>query len=121
MFERSLTFAIDVGKQVFIQLQFDDAHKVVNLYASVDGGQQSHAKWVFNPSTKFMEFSVVAAGVSQTACILSCLGIAVGKPLLECLLNSGSVTEVEQCLRGKAVGALADAVLCVAHCLGLVP
>jgi hypothetical protein len=41
--------------------------------------------------------------------------------LLECLLRSRSLADVEKCLKDKAVGALADAALCIAHCLNIIP
>lgn len=119
MFERRLAFTIDAVQQVVIRIEFLDTQKKVNLYASVGGATESNAFWTFDPNSKSLQFSNLVTG--QVGCILGCLGVSVGKALLQCLLDSVTIAQIEDCLKGKASGALAEAIACIAHCLGLVP
>jgi hypothetical protein len=119
-FERTLSFKLDAGADVAITMQFDNSGEV-HVHANVTeaNGTQSNSNgvWKFNASNNSLQFSSHGSGVAL--CVIGCLGIAVGKSLLECLLNSSTIAEIESCLKEKAVGALADAVTCIAHCLGI--
>jgi hypothetical protein len=119
MFERRLAFTLDAAQQVVVRIEFLDVQKKVNLYASLAGGKEESAVWTFDPSSKSLQFTNLVTG--PVGCILGCLGVSVGKSLLECLLNSVTIKQIEDCLKDKATGALAEAVVCIAGCLGLVP
>jgi hypothetical protein len=74
------------------------------------------------PGSSILEIDPYSSALgAHAACIIQCLGIAVGKALLECLLGSRTLREIEECLKGKAITAVADAIECIARCLGLIP
>ena len=69
-----------------------------------------HCAFIFDPAS--------VLGDATTACIAKCLGIAVGKGLIECLWASGGdLQKVRKCIKEKAIGVLLDAAGCVVDCL----
>ena len=117
-FTRSLTFQIDSSGQYTSTLEFLDSGPV--QLTVVGPGINETALWEFDETAKTMQFIAGPATLAVAGCIITCLGVAVGKALLACLLKSKTRQEIETCLRGKAADALADAVACVAACLGIV-
>ncbi len=69
-----------------------------------------HCAFIFDP------LSVVSH--QSSVCITKCLGMAVGKGLIECLWDAhGDLQKIRKCIKDKAVGVLLDAAGCVAACL----
>ncbi len=117
-FERQFSFQIDGGPHVASMLAFSDDGQVHIRVRSEDN--EAEARWLFDVQQKTMQFSVVSHHGRQAICLATCLGKAIGKPLLECLLSSRSIQDVGKCLDEKAIGAYSDAVVCIGLCLGLV-
>jgi|SRR5580692_4677821 hypothetical protein len=117
-FNQSLSYRFVEGPNVNSSLSFEG--QTVTFKVAVDGNE-AEGTWTINFEEKSLAFSSIIHAGAHAVCIISCLGISVGKPLLECLLRSRSLADVEKCLKDKAVGALADAALCIAHCLNIIP
>jgi len=115
-FERKLEVTIN-NQEITLSLHFIDTGEVgVKVTAPP---HRATGRWNIDVRNKQLQFTTVMTDGPNAVCILHCLGIAIGKALLECLLGSGSLKEVEGCLKGKAIGALSDSVVCIAQCLGI--
>jgi hypothetical protein len=69
-----------------------------------------HFAFIFDPAS--------AVSHPSAACIAKCLGISVGKGLIECLwASNGDRQKIRKCFKDKAVGVLLDAAGCVADCV----
>ncbi len=70
----------------------------------------AHCAFIFDPSSAVIHPS--------SACITKCLGMAVGKGLIECLLDAYGVQQkIRKCIKDKAIGVLLDAAGCIAACV----
>ncbi len=78
-------------------------------------------KWMIDEDARALLFDPASIVQDPTVqCIAQCLGIAVGKGLIECVWkNRKNLKGLEDCLKEKAVGVLLDSSECVARCLGL--
>jgi hypothetical protein len=123
-FERALTFRVNDKEEIRLRISYNEQDSILTADARGPGGDDhAEAYWKFDWeswNSCSLQFNQVAAIGPQAVCILHCIGIIIGKTLLECLLGSGSRDEIEKCLKGKAISALADAVECIAKCLGVV-
>jgi hypothetical protein len=131
MFEKRLLFKIDEGQQIpapcqdiSISLKFFDNNNTVQLKfsggPSAIGGQSARATRTIGLAPKSLTFAITAQSGRDAACAITCLGTSVGNFLSECSLKNESITEIENCLKGKAAEALANAVAGIGACLGII-
>jgi len=99
------------GPKVTTSLEFRDNTVLLKIETL---GDDATATWTVDADRKSLTFNMAAQKGEYATCIITCLGGSVGKALLECLSNSATMQEIENCLRDKAV--LADAATCIAHC-----
>lgn len=120
-FTESLVVRFSNGAEISASLNFLDSGQVDLAVSGPQPRDAISASWSIDLTTSSLGFSITSQIGTHAACIATCLGISVGKALLECLLRSGSLSDIETCLKGKAIGAIADAIECIARCLGLIP
>lgn len=109
--------------RIVSKLEIDSATDSIKITVNTTGKKINKvvATWKFSleGDNKTLTFSMSQSSGAQTACILGCIGTTVGQALLECLLKSKNKVDIFKCLKEKAIGSLADAVVCLAGCLGV--
>ena len=98
-FEEQFTLKIGAGPQVSVNLHFRNDNTVQLNVTS--GSDSALATWTIDVAHKSLKLDMTAAVGTTVAC----------------LLKSGTIQEIEKCLKEKAAGALADATFCIAGCL----
>ncbi len=121
-FSRQVYLEVDGEKDLSLLLTYRNGESeqdsfVIEVFRSTEAIWK--ARWSIDPAhcaALFDPSSVV--GRQSAACIAKCIGIAVGKGLIECLWDAnGDLPKIRKCIKDKSTGVLLDAAGCVAVCL----
>src|SRR5438046_40008 len=120
-FQTRVIFRIGETAQVTLKLRYSENEREGHVEIEVlrDDDRVGRLGLRVNPDSHGLFFDPGSMNTDEARCITSCLGVAAGRGLVECLLGSRSLSEIRACVRRKAAGTLVDAALCVAQCMGL--
>ena len=124
-FQQKLTYHIDDLSQVALLFAYsgnDTTLGHITIRVEHAGVLIGVPKWNIDLDVKTFLFDPgsIATTTGAALCVAQCIGIAVGKGLLECLWGAKTLKDVEDCLKAKTLGMLLDAAECVARCLGII-
>jgi hypothetical protein len=120
-FSRQIYLEVDGGKDLSLLMTYKNGEGEPDLFEiEVFRSKDSvgKARWIVDGEHRALNFDSASVMQSKTtACITNCLGIAVGKGLIECLWTAnGDPQKIRECIKEKAIGVLLDAAGCVAEC-----
>ena len=106
------------GRSITVSVNWDD-QGVLSATASGVGFDSPFDETVTWTLTADRTGATVQFAVDpQVVCIAACVGVQLGKALLECILkNRGNAQAIGECLKGKVSGTIADIVQCIIECL----